>query len=75
MPAGRLFTALVVLPPGVQKNWEGEVPPEVVTDTLPLLPPLQLTGFELAELISGVGSVMIVVLVLMQPFASVTVMV
>lgn len=46
-----------------------------MTDTLPFDPPLQLTGFEPVELMSGVGSVTTVVLVLVHPFASVTVMV
>ena len=52
----------------------GVVPPVALADALPLLPPLQLT-FEvtLALATRGVGCVMVMDEVLVQPFASVTV--
>ena len=49
----------------------GVVPPTTVASTLPLLPPLQLTGLVVAVATSNVGWVSVIEVTFVQPFVSV----
>ena len=51
------------------------VPPPAVTVAVPFVPPLQLTGVDVALAVNAVGCVTVVVAVRVQPLASVTVQV
>jgi hypothetical protein len=49
------------------------VPPEVVTEAVPVVPPLQSTGVVAVVAVTAVGCVKVTLAVVLHPFASVTV--
>jgi hypothetical protein len=73
VPAARPVAVAPVPPEGAHEYVYVGVPPEAVTDAVPVEPPLQSTGVVEVVAVTAVGCVMLNVLVITQPFASVIV--
>ena len=73
MPAVNAVAEEPLPPEGAHEYVYGAVPPEATTAAVPVLPPKQSTGVEEVVAVSWVGSVTVVIAVVVQPLASVTV--
>jgi hypothetical protein len=73
VPAARLDAVAPVPPDGAHEYVYPGVPFEATTEAVPVVPPLHRTGVVLLVAVTAVGCVTVVVAVIVQPFASVTV--